>query len=118
MDSNNDAVLLRPVYKCSGYSRFTDLRGNEGPYFIYEWNPCQDFTDSREGRDIHECKDVAVSVLSTAIHRNYIPCKRAYVKIQKLNETQSKFDLDYFDYVNVGGYEHRYEHEHVHSLRN
>ena len=28
-------------------------------------------------------------------------------KIQKLNETQSKFDLDYFDYVNVGGYEQR-----------
>ena len=29
------------------------------------------------------------------------------VKIQKLNETQSKFDLDYFDYLNVGGYEQR-----------
>ena len=26
--------------------------------------------------------------------------------IRKLNETQSKFDLDYFDYVNVGGKEH------------
>ena len=26
-------------------------------------------------------------------------------KIQKLNETQSIFELDYFDYVNVGGYE-------------
>ena len=30
-----------------------------------------------------------------------------YSKIRKLNETQSKFDLDYFDYVNVGGYEQR-----------
>ena len=29
------------------------------------------------------------------------------VIVQKLNETQSKFDLNYFDYVNVGGYEHR-----------
>ena len=28
-------------------------------------------------------------------------------KIQKLNETQWKFDLDYLDYVNVGGYEQR-----------
>ena len=28
-----------------------------------------------------------------------------YGKIRKLNETQSKFDLDYF--VNVGGYEQR-----------
>ena len=27
--------------------------------------------------------------------------------IRKLNETQSKFDLDNFDYVNVGGYEQR-----------
>ena len=30
-----------------------------------------------------------------------------YSKIRKLNKTQSKFDLDYFDYVNVGGCEQR-----------
>ena len=84
MDSTNDAVLWLLCALCtkySGYFRFTDLRGNEGSYYIYEWNPCQDFTDSREGRDIHECKDVAVSVVSTAVHHNFIPCKSANVKI-------------------------------------
>ena len=28
-------------------------------------------------------------------------------KLKKINEKQLKFNLDYFDCVNVGGYEHR-----------
>lgn len=42
------------------YYRFTNLRGDDGRYSIYDWNPCQDFTESSEGQGT-ECKNVAVS---------------------------------------------------------